>query len=83
MCLVHFWRVVGHCLGIEDAFNLGRGDDDFQTLYEFYVEIFGKIILPSFLKIDERGILLGKVAAEAHAVDYHVMVYKQCHGKSY
>ncbi|KAH9394066.1 hypothetical protein TYRP_021195 [Tyrophagus putrescentiae] len=30
-CMLHFWRTIGHCLGIEDRFNLCTGSDEEVT----------------------------------------------------
>lgn len=31
-CLLHFWRVIGYCLGIEDRFNLCTGNTDEEVI---------------------------------------------------
>lgn len=76
MALIHFWRVVGWCLGIDDKYNLGSGDS-FHELHAFYMEIVDKIIIPSFLTLDQRAIFMGKMVCIGHGQDYHLMVYKQ------
>ena len=38
-CLFHFWRVIGHCLGIEDRFNLCEGNSD-EEVVELCRQIF-------------------------------------------
>lgn len=62
-CLYHFWRVVGHCLGIEDRFNLCDGsDEEIEELCRqiYYKEWKPKIIENATKKNSNLAVTVGK-----------------------
>ena len=75
-CLIHFGRVIGYCLGIEDRFNVYNGDlDECRAMLEVMTE---KEIRKNFKNqapsdIELVGIELGKgIAIALEQLNYHI-----------
>ena len=50
-CLFHFWRVIGHCLGIADEFNPCSGSD--EEVVEHCRQTFTEYWLPKLKTIEQ------------------------------
>lgn len=60
-CLNYFWRVMGHCLAIEDRFNLCAGDlEESRSLYRLVFEKDWKPIIAADKPPAPVGIEMGK-----------------------
>lgn len=55
-CFVHFWRVIGYALGIEDRFNICRGS--FQETKAICEEMFQKALLPNVYKSTDQYLFM-------------------------
>lgn len=76
--MFHFWRVIGHCLGMEDRFNLCDSDNvpEIQAMCRY---IYDKFWLPSIRKEYSVGIKMSRDISTAmkeidKKVDYNVLM---------
>ncbi|KAH7637131.1 hypothetical protein HUG17_7337 [Dermatophagoides farinae] len=56
-CVFHFWRTIGHCLGIDDTFNLCAGSN--VEIVEMCEQIFREEWLPTLMmKSNDESIIV-------------------------
>lgn len=72
--MFHFWRVIGHCLGIEDRFNLCSGSD--EEIFESCRQCYYNEWLPLIRSAPEpAGIAMAKgIAVTVPAIYYNSLI---------
>ena len=76
---VHFWRVIGYFMGIDDRFNLAK-DWPIAKLREFFIEIGMHIVFPALIFIDNTSVAMSKAVCQAANVPFVMAVFKQAAG---
>ena len=61
--MFHYWRVIGHCLGIEDQFNLCAGTD--EETFEFCRQCYYEDWLPRIKQGETTGMAMANGIALA------------------
>ena len=76
---IHFWRVLGYYLGLEDKFNPCAVDspDEARSLLK---EFANHIMIPASLNMNKTAIHMGKSVTRAFGEDFHVLCYGFLYG---
>ena len=71
---IHFWRVAGFYLGLEDRFNpcdVNSPEEARSLLMEFA----NHVVLPASLNMNKTSIHMGKSVAKGFGGDFHILWY--------
>ena len=77
---VHFWRVIGYYMGMDDRFNLAK-DWPIAKLRSFLIELGMHLVVPSIICIDHISLTMARAVCQAGNASYPVVVYTQAIGE--
>lgn len=74
---LHFWRVMGYYLGVEDRFNVAKGR--LEETRNLLRQIGEQLVIPSMLHLNEISVHMAKCVCQGYGVDYPLIVYSHCY----
>ncbi len=78
---LHFWRVIGYYLGLDDRFNLASRSSLSETR-ALLLEVGLQIVAPCMFNLSPVSIHMSKVVCKGYGIDYHQVIYSHCYGKT-